>query len=381
MSAPDPVHPEGAMRLALAQARRVQGRTFPNPGVGAVVFRGRRVLGRGATHPPGGAHAEIVALESARKRFGDRTLRGASMAVTLEPCCHRGRTGPCTSALISAGLERVAIGCPDPHPRVAGRGVRLLRAAGLQVELGVLEAECREQHRGFVSVWERGRPYVTLKLASSLDGRIATAGGESRWITSAESRDLVHRLRARVDAIMVGSGTALADDPELTARRGTRVVHRPVRVLVDSKLRVPASARLYRRSQGDRDRPAWVLCRAGARGRRARLDGGASVIEVPPSGDHLDLVAAMKSLAQEGLTTVLVEGGGELAAALLRADLVDEIHWFLATRLIGGDGRSALASLEVQRLAQAVALQRVRVRRSGADLHLHALVGEQGEEA
>ena len=194
--------------------------------------------------------------------------------------------------------------------------------AGIQLSVGVLEAEGREQHRGFLAVCRRRRPFVILKLASSLDGRIATAGGESRWITGPEARAAVHRLRARVDAIVVGSGTALADDPELTARAGGRVVHRPVRVVVDSRLRVPASAKLHRGGAGG----SWVLCapRASARRRRALEAVGARLLQVPLRAGHLDLAPALRRLAREGLSEILVEGGGGLAAALIRGGLVDE---------------------------------------------------------
>jgi diaminohydroxyphosphoribosylaminopyrimidine deaminase/5-amino-6-(5-phosphoribosylamino)uracil reductase len=289
--------------------------------------------------------------------------------VTLEPCCHQGRTGPCTEALLGSGLRRIYVGCGDPHPLVAGGGLRRLRRAGLAVEVGVLESECRELHRGFLSVWERGRPWVTLKLASSLDGRIATAAGESRWITGEPARARVHALRARADGILVGSRTALADDPQLTARRGGRVVHRPVRVLVDSRLRVPASARIHRPEEGG---PSWVLCGRRARGRTALLRAGVRLLDVPLRGGHLDLAAGLGRLAEAGLTTLLVEGGGGLAAALLRAALADEIHWFLAPRLLGGDGRAALGPLGLSRLAEAPTLRSWTVRRTGEDLHLHA---------
>ncbi|MFQ5417068.1 MAG: bifunctional diaminohydroxyphosphoribosylaminopyrimidine deaminase/5-amino-6-(5-phosphoribosylamino)uracil reductase RibD, partial [Myxococcota bacterium] len=252
--------PEDAMRLALAQGRRAAGRTFPNPSVGAVVFRGDRVLGRGRTRPVGGPHAETVAIDSAVRRHGARAVRGASMAVTLEPCCHVGRTGPCSEAITRAGLRRVYIGARDPHPEVAGRGLRRLRRGGADVTAGVLRDACCELHRGFFSVWEHGRPFVSLKLASTLDGRTATARGESRWITGPAARAVVQRLRARTDAVLVGSATVLADDPELVARRGDRVVHRPVRVVVDAQLRVPATARLFR----GEERQTWVLCAASA---------------------------------------------------------------------------------------------------------------------
>jgi len=202
------VNAESAMRLALAQGRRARGRTHPNPCVGAVVFRGDRVLGRGCTRPAGGPHAEIVALRDAVRRFGAARVRGAAIAVTLEPCSHTGRTGPCTDAILEAGLRRVFVGHADPHTEVSGRGIRTLRRAGLEVEVGVLADACRELHRGFLSVCERGRPFVDLKLASTLDGRIATASGESRWITGPDARAAVHRPRARSDAIPVGWGAA-----------------------------------------------------------------------------------------------------------------------------------------------------------------------------
>lgn len=360
---------EAMMRLALASGRRGLGRTHPNPSVGAVVFRGDRVLGRGHTRPPGGPHAEVVALRAAERKHGARAIRGASLAVTLEPCCFTGRTPPCTDAIIEAGLTRVVVGQRDPHPRVRGRGVRKLEAAGLRVTRGVLQAECGELHRGFTSLCERGRPFVTLKLATTLDGRIATAAGESRWITGPEARRFVHRLRARVDAVMVGSGTALADDPELTARRGSRIWRRPDRVLVDSRLRVPQSARLHARHDGTH---TFVLAARSARGRRGIEAAGSTVLEVQGRAGALDLADGLERLGEAGLTTLLVEGGGGLAAALLRADLVDEIHWILAPMLIGGDGRAALGPLALPRLADAPRLDVLRTRRLGRDTHVHA---------
>jgi len=366
--------PEAAMRQALACARRARGRSFPNPPVGAVVFRGDRVLGRGATRSVGGPHAEVVAIRGALRRFGARALRGASIAVTLEPCDHHGRTAPCSELLIEAGLARVLVGHVDPHPEVSGRGIARLRRAGIRVTVGVLEAECRAQHRGFLSVCERGRPFVSLKLASTLDGRIATASGESRWITGEPARALVHRLRARADALMVGSGTALADDPELNVRSGVRVLRRPLRILVDAQLRVPPRARLYRGGGGG----TWVLCSAGAAiARRRRVAaGGARLIDVPRRGRHLDLRRGLRRLAAAGVTELLVEGGGELAAALLREGLVDELHWFVSPRLIGGDGRAALGALGLASLARARRLSGLQVRRIGDDLHVWGMLAE-----
>ncbi len=365
------------MRLALRAARRASGRTFPNPPVGAVVFRGERVLARGWTRPAGGPHAEIVALRAAARRHGPRALRGASLAVTLEPCAHVGRTGPCCDAVVAAGIRRVLVGHADPNPNVAGGGARRLRAAGLSVRTGILEADCREQHRGFLSVLARGRPYVALKLAATLDGRIATRGGESRWITGEGARALVHRLRARADAVMVGSGTALADDPELTARTGGRIVHRPVRIVVDSRLRLPASARCLRAGPPG---TAFVVGAAGApeARRRAPAAAGARVLTAPARAGHADPRAVARLLAREGLTDVLLEGGGALAAAWLRAGLVDELHWFVSAKLLGGDARPALGPLGIGRLATAPSVEGFEVRRIGGDVYVRGRLRGRG---
>jgi len=361
------------MRRALAAARRVSGRTWPNPPVGALVLRGRRVLGSGATQPPGGPHAEVVALEAARRRHGAAALRGATLAVTLEPCCFHGRTPPCTDAILAAGIERVWIGQRDPDPRVDGRGFRILRAGGVALTSGVLAEACSEQHRGFVSLVERGRPWLTLKLAASLDGRIATARGESRWITGEAARAQVHRLRARSDAVAVGSRTARADDPELSARIGRRVVHRPVRVVFDAALTLPAASRLAQAPDPGR---TWVLTsRAAPAARRRALEAaGVRVLAVPVRGAHLDLARALARLGREGLTTLLVEGGGGLAAALLRAGLVDEMHWFAAASWLGAEGAPALGPLGLRRLADRVTLADPRVSRLGDDLYIRGLL-------
>jgi diaminohydroxyphosphoribosylaminopyrimidine deaminase/5-amino-6-(5-phosphoribosylamino)uracil reductase len=366
------MQPEQAMALALAHARRASGRTFPNPAVGAVVLRGSRVLGVGETQPPGSAHAEVRALRQAARRHGARALVGATLAVTLEPCSHHGRTPPCTDAIREAGIARVWIGARDPHRLVDGRGVRALRRAGLEVEIGVCETECAYQHRGFFSVHRRGRPWIALKLATTLDGRIATTRGESRWITSPESRAHAHRLRDAADAVMVGSGTARADDPALTVRRADgRVVRAPLRLVVDAALAVPARAALFRDAHAAR---TWLLTARGHSGAAlaARSARGARVLELLRRGAHLDLARAAERLAKEGLTQILVEGGGGLAAALLRAGLVDELHWYLAPSVLGGDARSAIAGLGVARLADRLAFELADVRRLGPDLYVHA---------
>lgn len=388
---------ERMMRRALRAAARGDGLTHPNPSVGAVVYRGEQILGVGTTRPPGGPHAEIVAMDRARRRHGAAALRGATLAVTLEPCNFVGRTGACTEAIVAAGIGRVVAGCRDPHARVSGRGFARLRRAGIAVTTGVLDGECRAQHRGFISVCERGRPFVTLKLAATLDGRIAVASGESRWITSAASRAAVHRLRRAHDAVMVGSATAIADDPELSARRGDRILRWPVRVLVDGGLRVPARARLFAEGPGagGSDLPerapgrsatgvpeTWIVCREGVRGIASARKRAARVFATPRvDSGHVDLAHAMRSLAEAGLTTILVEGGGRLAAALLQADLVDEVHWFLAPRLIGDDGRPALGAMGIRRLQDALRIEQIAVRRCGSDLHLTGCVSREGQSS
>lgn len=369
--------PEDAMRLALALARRADGRTWPNPPVGAVVFRGGRVLGRGFTRPPGGPHAEVVALAAARRRHGAAALRGASLAVTLAPCSRTGRTGPCTDAILAAGIAGVFVGHADPSPAERGRGERLLRRSGVDVRSGVLAGDCRYQHRGFVSVHTRGRPWVALKLAATLDGRIATASGESRWISGPAARAWVHALRARADALAVGAGTALTDDPELTARRDGRVLRRPGRVVFDARLRVPATARLF---ADGAPRFAVAGARAPLARRRALERRGVRVVAVPAPGGRVDLRRALERLAREGLTSLLVEGGGELAAGLLAAGLVDEIHWIVSPRLIGADGAPAVGALGLARLSEAPGLGDVRVRRLGDDVLVWGLVVPTGEK-
>jgi diaminohydroxyphosphoribosylaminopyrimidine deaminase/5-amino-6-(5-phosphoribosylamino)uracil reductase len=313
-----------------------------------------------------------VAIAAAQRKFGTAALRSASLAVTLEPCSFVGRTGACTKAILEAGITRVVVGCRDPHPKVRGRGLRQLRVQGVEVVTGVLEPDCRRQHRGFISVCERGRPYVTLKLATSLDGRIALANGESRWITSAPAREFVHRLRDAHDAIMVGSETALADDPVLNVRRARRIVRTPIRILLDGRLRVPETARLFDVTE---EAQTWVICRKGARGLERARERSSRLIETPRTRDgFVNLRSAFRRLAKEGLTSVLVEGGGRLAAALLRADLVDEVHWILAPRLIGGDGRAGLGALGLERLSNAISIDPLRIRRLGSDLHIHGQI-------
>ena len=351
------------MLAALGLARRGLGEVWPNPAVGCVLARDALVVGRGRTAAGGRPHAETQALAQAGV-----AAAGATAYVTLEPCCHQGATGPCTEALIGAGVRRVVVALDDPDPRVSGRGLARLREAGLVVEQGLQAAAAAELNAGFLQRVCHGRPLVTLKVASSLDGRIATHGGESQWITGREARAAGHRLRAENDAIMIGSGTALADNPQLTCRLPGLEHRSPLRLVVDGRLRLPLTSKLV---AGARTTPTWVITRSGNAPERlaALLDCGVEVIEVTPTaGGEVDLTAALAELGRRGLTRLLVEGGAHLSAALLREGLVDRIAWFRAPMVLGGDGVPAVVGFGVERLAQAPAFQRLSVAELGNDI-------------
>ncbi len=337
----DEVH----MRAALALARRGLGETAPNPSVGCVIVRQSRVVGRGRTATGGRPHAEVAALAMAGEQ-----ARGATAYVTLEPCNFTGKTGPCTEVLIAAGVARVVVGATDPHPKVNGTGIQRLRAAGISVTTGVLEKDCAAVISGFVMSVTEGRPLLRLKLASTLDGRIATSTRESQWLTGESSRRAAHAMRGRHDAVMVGVGTVLADDPELTCRIAGFRKAPLVRIVIDSHLRTPLMSRLVR---GAAEHPLWLLHRDGAdpARRKALQEAGVKTMEMPASNAGVDLAAGMKMLAQEGLTRILCEGGGTLAAGLLRANLVDRLAWFHAPGIIGGDGWPAAQGFGVTELA------------------------------
>jgi diaminohydroxyphosphoribosylaminopyrimidine deaminase / 5-amino-6-(5-phosphoribosylamino)uracil reductase len=343
------------------------GRTSPNPAVGCVIVRGGRIVGQGATAAGGRPHAEAVALAQAGAK-----ARGATAYVSLEPCAHQGRTAPCARALVEAGVRRVVAGCVDPYPPVRGRGVAILRAAGVEVISGVLEDECRRLNAGFITRVTRGRPLVTLKLALSLDGRIAAASGDSQWISSPASRALVHRWRNDADAVMVGAGTVVTDNPRLTCRMaGGRD---PVRVIVDGRLRCPPRARVFvERSTA----PALLVTTAANVARARRRYGGARVevigcpVRGAKRGSEIDLRALMRELGRRGWCNVLVEGGARLAGSALAAGIVDRVAFFVAPIVIGA-GTPAVEGLGFARVREAIALDDLSARRLGGDLLMEA---------
>ncbi|MEM7722745.1 MAG: bifunctional diaminohydroxyphosphoribosylaminopyrimidine deaminase/5-amino-6-(5-phosphoribosylamino)uracil reductase RibD [Pseudomonadota bacterium] len=335
------------MRLALSLGARGQGRVWPNPAVGCVLVKDNHVIGRGWTQPGGRPHAEVIALSQAAQ-----AARGATAYVSLEPCAHYGQTPPCAEALVAAGVARVVIALRDPDPRVDGGGMAMLRAAGIEVVEGVCEAEARVAHAGFLNRVTQGRPTLNLKLASSVDGRIATATGESQWITGPQARRQVHAMRARHDAVLIGAGTARADDPSLTVR-GLGMAHQPARIVVSRRLDLPDNSALMRTA---RDVPVWLCHGADApEAAKARWrDAGAEVIAVASGpGGQLDLTQVMQSLGARGLTRVFCEGGGALAAGLLAADLVDDLVVFGAGLVIGAEGTPGVGAMGIAALEEA----------------------------
>lgn len=325
------------MAHALRLAARGLGRTWPNPAVGCVLVKDGRVIGRGWTQPGGRPHAETMALAQA----GD-AARGATAYVTLEPCAHHGKTPPCAEALIAAGVARVVSALTDPDDRVSGKGHAMLRAAGIAVTEGMLRAEAAAANTGFLRRVVEGVPHVTLKLALTLDGRIANAAGVSRWITGPAARRQVHAQRATHDAVMVGIGTVLADDPDLTVR-DLGVSHQPLRIVIDSHLRLPPESRLARSA---RDVPVWVCHAEGATIPDALRDKGLTLIPcaIAPDG-RVDMSHALQQLAAAGLTRVFCEGGGTLAASLLTGGHAHEVVAFSAGRVFGSNGTPAVGPL------------------------------------
>jgi diaminohydroxyphosphoribosylaminopyrimidine deaminase / 5-amino-6-(5-phosphoribosylamino)uracil reductase len=347
---------ERFMRLALAEAEKGRGRTSPNPAVGAVLVKGGRVLARGHHARAGTPHAEVVALREAGAR-----ARGADLYTTLEPCNHWGKTPPCSAAIVEAGVRRVFVGSRDPNPLVNGRGNARLRRAGVAVTTGVLRGPCDALNEAWFRYITAGRPFVTLKAAVTLDGRIATRTGDSRWVTGEAARAEVHRLRDAVDAVLVGAGTARADDPLLTTRLPGGAGRDPVRVVLDTRLRLPRGLRLFHPSS-----PAPTLV-ATASARARRLGPSVELLRCAARRGRLDLPDLLGKLGERGITHLLVEGGAAVHSAFLAAGLVDRLVLFVAPKILGG-GRSWLEGPGPRLMAGALRLDGVEVRWVGEDL-------------
>jgi len=360
-------HDVAYMRLAIGEAIRALGRTHPNPAVGAVIVSNGKVVGRGWTRPPGGPHAEIMALRDAGKR-----AKGATLYTTLEPCNHFGRTPPCSDAILKAGVTRVVYGSLDPNPKVNGAGLRKLRKGGVVVKGPVLRHETEALNRPFFKFHRSGLPWVTLKAAITLDGKLATGSGDSRWVSSGAARTVAHELRDRVDAIMVGAGTVKIDDPRLTTRLSAKG-RDPTRVVLDAKLSTSPRAQIYRqRSAAD----TIIATAANVDSAKARRYAPAKLwrfAREAKARGHVELRAVLKRLAAEGLLHVLVEGGAEVHASFLRAGLWDELLLFVAPKLIGHEGKTWTGALGVKEMAKALTLGALTVEPVGPDLLLHVL--------
>ncbi|WP_170464328.1 bifunctional diaminohydroxyphosphoribosylaminopyrimidine deaminase/5-amino-6-(5-phosphoribosylamino)uracil reductase RibD [Ruegeria arenilitoris] len=349
------------MALALSLGRRGQGMCWPNPAVGCVIVRDERIVGRGWTQPGGRPHAEPVALAQAGE-----AARGATAYVSLEPCSHHGKTPPCAEALIAAGVARVVCAIEDSDPRVAGQGFAMLAEAGIEVTTGVLAEEAARDLAGFFLKTEQSRPFVTLKLASSFDGRIATATGHSQWITGPKARRAVHAMRARHDAVMVGAGTARADDPSLTVR-DIGVEAQPVRIVVSRHMDIPLMGQLARTAK---DVPVWLCHGPGPDTERSRAwEGlGAKLLPCALDDHQIDAADLLHQLGQAGLTRVFCEGGAALGASLLAADLVDELVGFTAGLAIGAEGLSAIGTLGLDKLDAAPRFELIETQVIGPDV-------------
>jgi len=355
------------MARALRLAERGLFTTTPNPRVGCVIVRGEQVVGEGFHQRAGEPHAEVLALRSAGEH-----ARGASAYVSLEPCSHHGRTPPCAEALIAAGVSRVVSAIQDPNPMVSGQGIARLRAAGIQAQCGLLEARARELNIGFIARMERGRPWLRLKTAASLDGRTALANGQSQWITGPAARRDGHRWRAQSCAVMVGIGTLLADNPRLTVRE-VETTRQPLRIVVDRHLRIPLEARVLE------DRNALVITAVERHEKLHQLDDlGVPVVRLSDAQGKVDLVALMRELARRELNDVLAESGNRLHGALLRAGVVDELVLYFAPHLLGDAARGMFDLGELTALDHRMALTLTDVRRIGPDMRMIARVEQEG---
>ena len=367
MNQPRPVSPSEAERWmlrALELAEQGRQTTRPNPMVGCVIVRDGESVGEGYHVRAGEAHAERNALMQA-----GAAARGADLIVTLEPCCHTGRTGPCTDAVINAGVARVFVGATDPNPLVSGEGVRRLRAAGIEVVEGILSTRCEKLNEVFNHWITTGTPWVTAKLATSLDGRIAAATGSSRWITGSEARREVHQMRANVDAILVGRGTALADDPLLTVRDAPLAGAPPLRVIVDSKLSLPMDAAVLQTTD---QAPTYIATSSEDADRIAEIeDTGATVLRLPAGDGGVDLRALLKALGglePRPVTSLLMEGGGVLAGQMLAARLIQRLHLHMAPGVLGGDALPAFGPLGLEAPASMPRMAIERVEHLGDDV-------------
>jgi len=360
------------MEQAISLAKLALGQVSPNPAVGAIIIKNSTVIGQGYTQPPGSWHAEVIALKQAGEK-----ARGGVMYVTLEPCCHYGRTPPCTQAIIAAGITEVHLAMLDPNPLVSGKGREELEREGIRVYVGEHEGEAREINEAYTRFITTGMPFVTVKFAMSLDGKIATRSGDSKWISGSEARRYVHYMRYTTDAIMVGANTLLIDDPQLTSRcgnKGGRTRKQPLRVIVDSKGRTPVTAQVF--SQPGKTLLAMAK-HLTPEEQKAYAQVGAELVEVPSEEGRVDLERLLKILGERQITSVLVEGGGVLLGSLFDRGLVNKVIAFIAPIIIGGEGaRTAVGGKGVDKVIDCIKMERVTTRYYDQDLMFSGYIGE-----
>jgi diaminohydroxyphosphoribosylaminopyrimidine deaminase/5-amino-6-(5-phosphoribosylamino)uracil reductase len=360
---------EQYMKLVMELAKKAEGYTSPNPMVGALVVRAENIVGRGYHARAGAAHAEIMALNEAGER-----AEGATLYVNLEPCCHYGRTGPCVEMIIAAKIKKVVIAMVDPNPLVAGKSIALLRQSGVIVITGVLENEARRLNEVFIKYITTGIPFVALKAAMSLDGKIATRLGESQWITSGQARLFGHYLRHRYDAILASVNTVILDNPSLTTRLPKGGGKDPIRIIVDSRARTPPEAKIITQRSSS---PTLIAVTKMAPAERVATlrKAGAEVFVMPEENQRVSLKLLMGELAKKEITSVLIEGGGEVHASALKAGIVDKVYWFIAPKIIGGkEAPGPVGGLGIGCLTEAIQLKEVRVRRLGEDIGVEGYI-------
>jgi len=363
---------ERFMKKALRLARKGAGSVSPNPLVGAVIVKHGTAVGQGYHRVFGGAHAEINALTNAGPK-----ARGADLYVNLEPCCHHGKTPPCVDALIEHGIRRVYVGMVDPNPAVCGKGIRKLKKAGVDIETGLLENECRRLNESFIKYVTKQTPFVILKAAATLDGNIATPAGDSKWITSEKSRTYVHKIRASVDAVMVGVGTVLADDPLLTVRLYKGVKKDPVRIIVDSALRIPLSSNVLKPELAEKTIIATAGVRAASKKAKTIRGRGARILSVPLKGARPDLRKLVALLGKRQISSLLIEGGSEINASALASGIVDKVMLFYAPKIIGGKKAIGMVGGDgVRYIADACQISDASVRRVGCDVLVEGYINK-----
>lgn len=357
------------MKKALTLAAKGRGQTSPNPAVGSVVVRDGEIIGRGYHQKAGLPHAEIEAISDAENN--GKRVEGTTLYVTLEPCCHTGkRTPPCVDKIREKGFSRVVVGCLDQNERVSGKGVEMLLSAGIEVETGVLEEECRLINEDFFKYIATGHPFVTLKLASTLDGKIAANSGDSKWIGSDKQRRLAHKLRSLADGVMVGIGTVLQDDPRLNVRLGNKALKQPVPIVLDSTLQTPLDAAIFKAHES----PVIAATQGIDPDKMRRLESnGARVVTVAPDEKgRIDLKELLTRLGEMGFMHVLIEGGGDVAASAIKEGIVDKLIVFYSPKIVGGDGVSMIGALGIDKIAESIKVGSLKVRSLGEEFYIEA---------